>query len=257
MTLRVISLGAGVQSTTVLLMADAGQLGRVDAAIFADTGWEPRAVYEHLERLERLVSIPIHRVSGGNIRRVAAMGTGSALDAPFYLTNQRGERGMARRQCTSRLKVEPIRRCLRELMRAAGEKRAEQLMGISLDEAQRMRTSDVRYAKLVYPLVDLRMTRHACKRWLEAHGWQDVPRSACIGCPFHTSAKWRQIRDETPDEFADAVAWEREVQEHGLGLDATPYVHVQRVPLAEVDLSTPRDHGQLDLNDECAGVCGV
>jgi 3'-phosphoadenosine 5'-phosphosulfate sulfotransferase (PAPS reductase)/FAD synthetase len=40
---RVISLGAGVQSTTVLLLAHRGELpgGPVDYAIFADTGWEP------------------------------------------------------------------------------------------------------------------------------------------------------------------------------------------------------------------------
>jgi 3'-phosphoadenosine 5'-phosphosulfate sulfotransferase (PAPS reductase)/FAD synthetase len=70
--LRVLSLGAGVQSTSLLLLAAEGGLPALDAAIFADTGWEPRAVYEHLDRLEREVArpagIPILRVSSGNIR---------------------------------------------------------------------------------------------------------------------------------------------------------------------------------------------
>lgn len=53
--LRVISLGAGVQSTTMALMAAAGEIGPMpDCAIFADTGWEPAAVYEHLARLRRI-----------------------------------------------------------------------------------------------------------------------------------------------------------------------------------------------------------
>lgn len=50
--LRVISLGAGVQSTTMALMAAHGEIGPMpDAAIFADTGDEPEAVYAHLRWL--------------------------------------------------------------------------------------------------------------------------------------------------------------------------------------------------------------
>jgi hypothetical protein len=52
-TLRVLSLGAGVQSTALAILAARGHLPRPDAAIFADTGWEPAAVYAHLDRLDR------------------------------------------------------------------------------------------------------------------------------------------------------------------------------------------------------------
>jgi hypothetical protein len=69
--LRVLSLGAGVQSSTCLLMSLAGELPRLDAAVFADTGWEPKAVYAHLDRLEATATaggIPVYRVSAGNLR---------------------------------------------------------------------------------------------------------------------------------------------------------------------------------------------
>jgi len=47
--LRVLSLGAGVQSTTLALMAAHGIIGPMpDCAVFADTGWKPQAVYRHL-----------------------------------------------------------------------------------------------------------------------------------------------------------------------------------------------------------------
>ena len=47
--LTIISLGAGVQSTTMALMAAHGEITPMpDCAIFADTGWEPKAVYDHL-----------------------------------------------------------------------------------------------------------------------------------------------------------------------------------------------------------------
>lgn len=111
--LRLLSLGAGVQSTTLLLLAAEGRLPRIDGAVFSDTGWEPRAVYEHLNRLEREVAepagIPIYRVSGGNIRddaldpehRFASMPlhvlgpcqvcTGHKDDAPGHVEDLTGE----------------------------------------------------------------------------------------------------------------------------------------------------------------------
>jgi 3'-phosphoadenosine 5'-phosphosulfate sulfotransferase (PAPS reductase)/FAD synthetase len=50
-TLTVISLGAGVQSSTMAIMAAKGDLPPVDVAIFADTGNEPKAVYTYLNYL--------------------------------------------------------------------------------------------------------------------------------------------------------------------------------------------------------------
>jgi len=48
MRLRALSLGAGVQSTTLALMAAHGEIGPMpDCAIFADTGWEPQALGVH------------------------------------------------------------------------------------------------------------------------------------------------------------------------------------------------------------------
>ena len=69
--LRVLSLGAGVQSSTVCLLSLTGELPRFDALIFADTGWEPKAVYAHLDRLEAAATaarVPLYRVSAGNLR---------------------------------------------------------------------------------------------------------------------------------------------------------------------------------------------
>jgi hypothetical protein len=86
----VISLGAGVQSTALYLLACDGQLGPVDTAIFADTGWEPGAVYDHLARLEDFGNekIPIRRVGGGNLRDTQS-GRDFA-DVPYFLFGRKG-----------------------------------------------------------------------------------------------------------------------------------------------------------------------
>ena len=44
--LRILSLGAGVQSSTLLMKIYNGEIAPVDAAIFADTGNEPKEVYD-------------------------------------------------------------------------------------------------------------------------------------------------------------------------------------------------------------------
>lgn len=47
--IHVLSLGAGVQSSTLAFLAAHGVVEPMPAlAIFADTGWEPKAVYEWL-----------------------------------------------------------------------------------------------------------------------------------------------------------------------------------------------------------------
>ena len=85
-SIRSLSLGAGVQSTVLALMADRGEYGltKPDVAIFADTGWEPPSVYEHLDWLRTQISYEIVRVSAGNIRD--NMLNGVNTDGNNYLT---------------------------------------------------------------------------------------------------------------------------------------------------------------------------
>lgn len=103
-TLTCISLGTGVQSSAMLALSARGVLPKVDYAIFADTGWEPRSVYQHLDRLEREIAqpagIPILRVSSGNIRDDALDPHHRFASMPLYVLNQDGRPGMTRRQCT-------------------------------------------------------------------------------------------------------------------------------------------------------------
>ena len=70
-TLRVLSPCAGVQSMMITLTACDGALRAVNAAIFADAGWEPPAVYEQVDRIDpelNRVGIPLYRVNSGNLR---------------------------------------------------------------------------------------------------------------------------------------------------------------------------------------------
>ena len=58
-TLRVLSLGAGVQSSTLALMIHKGEIPMVDCAIFADTQAEPPKVYDWLKFIKKTVNYAI------------------------------------------------------------------------------------------------------------------------------------------------------------------------------------------------------
>lgn len=269
--LRILSLGAGVQSTTVLLMSLMGELPKLDGAVFADTGWEPAPVYAHLAKLEALAmaeGVPVYRVGRAKGIREAALDASSRfVTLPVFITSPEGKAGKARRQCTKEFKIEPIRSQLWKLHLANARCGIEQWFGISWDEAERMKDSDARYITHQYPLIDRRMTRADCHTWMADHGWS-APRSACIGCPFHSDAEWRRIRDQDPAAWADAIDFDLAIRGgHGgegrLGqLRGTAYLHRQRVPLAQVDLRTKAEQGQEALFPEFAddgcdtGYCG-
>lgn len=255
----VLSLGAGVQSTALALMAIDGHLPRLDCAIFADTGWEPRAVYEHLDRLTAELGahgVPVHLVSNGNIRDDALADGHRFASMPMHMRGEKGN-GMGRRQCTSEYKLTPIKRKVRELLGAKvdgtlangaprvgrvggrpGSRFVEMWVGISTDEIERQKPSDVSYIRRVDPLIDiLDLDREACQLYLQDRWPWPVERSACIGCPFHDNREWRHLRDEAPDEFADAVAFDLQIRDKPLGgFKAEAYLHSDRVPLGEANL---------------------
>lgn len=244
-TLRLLSLGAGVQSTVLALMTADGTLPRVDHAIFADTQWEPAAVMTHLDRLESVLTaagIPLHRVTTGNLRADALNPEHRYCSVPYFVRNPDGTEGMVRRQCTSEYKLKPIKAKVRELLGyphptpVPRDVWAEQWIGFSTDEVHRVRdTLDVQYTRPRHPLLELGMSRKDCQRWLTSRGWGATTKSACVGCPFHGNRQWRDMRDNQPADWADAVAFDVAIRKggaHGLPLDGEAFLHRSRVPLS-------------------------
>jgi hypothetical protein len=269
----VLSLGAGVQSTTMALMAARGDLMPMpDCAIFADTGAEPLAVYKHLDWLEGQLPFPVHCVSAGNLRDeiIGAMaGTKNRMDArpPFYALSARGKRGILNRQCTQDFKIIPIERKIRELIGLRKGQRGpkspivEQWIGISWDEKTRRKISRRSYIENRWPLCEKEMRRGGCLTWCEERQYPRPPKSACTFCPFTDDLRWKEMKETDPASFADAVGIDRIIRPGMPGPNRPAgtewFVHDKCIPLDQVDLSTAEDRGQSNFLDECAGVCGV
>lgn len=271
MNLRVISLGAGVQSSTLYLLACAGELmPNPDVAIFADTQAEPPWVYEQLDYLASVGSIPIERVSAGDLGEAVMRGTNSIggrfASVPFWVESA-GGRGMGRRQCTREYKIDPIKRRIRELLglvkneRAAGRYTVEQWIGISLDEAHRAKPSRTSWITSRWPLLfDKPMRRGECLAWLERNGHPVPKKSACYFCPYRSNREWRDLRDHAPDLFQKALAMDEAVRVNRVrGMRGRQFLHSSLVPLAEVDIDADTaDPAQPELfGNECEGICGV
>ena len=122
--LTVISLGGGVQSSVMALMASEGAFDTTpDCAIFADTHWEPPSVYDHIEWLEGQLRFPLYVVDNGRSLREDVKtltnhsDSRSYVDIPVYLKGRDGEGdGIGRRQCTDNYKIRPVRRRIRDLL---------------------------------------------------------------------------------------------------------------------------------------------
>ncbi len=286
--LNILNLGAGVQSSTVLLMSLDGELPPIDAAIFADTGWEPAAVYRQMDWLQEkaeAAGVRVYRVSSGDIRgdsmryqanhhddATRQLQRGTTEDGrarwgamPMFTLSPEGKRGMIRRQCTAEYKIQPIERCIRrEILGLKPRQHAprheviRQWFGISHDELQRMKISQLKFIRNYYPLIEHRITRQQCLQWLKDHGHHAAPRSACIGCPFHSDHEWLEMKRDRPDEWADAVGFDRAIRNCG-GMRGQVFLHRSCRPLEEVALRG-EDDSQLVLagfDDECSGICGV
>lgn len=272
---NVISLGAGVQSSTMALMASRGELLdiKVDFAIFADTQDESKKVYEWLDWLEKQLRFPVHRVTKGKLSdrslemRVTNDGRRfSKTDIPLYTLSADGSKGMIPfRSCTADFKIKPI---LKELRSRCGIKRGQKvatvtsLIGISYDEQQRMKDSRDAWVVNRWPLVEMKMRRYDCLEWMRRNGFPEPPRSSCVYCPFHRNAEWRRLQTEEPEDFARAVKFERELQtakKNSEKFHSTPFLHKDCKPLDEIDFRSDVERGQglLDFQDECDGMCGV
>ena len=265
--MNVISLGAGVQSSAMALMAARGEIGPMpEAAVFADTQAEPEEVYQWLSWLKKKLPFPVFTVTRGNLGKDACLVKKSKKGnnytghtVPVFIKDKQGRVGLAMRQCTTDHKINVIYQKL-DLIRKKRE--VIQWVGISFDERGRMKTARRAWVKNRYPLVDMFITRQGCLEWMAKNGYPTPPRSACVFCPFHNDKEWQRLKTEDHESFQSAVTFEMEYTNalHQVsGFRGTPFLHRSCVPLNQVDFrSSHEKYGQQNLwEDECEGMCGV
>lgn len=264
-TLRIQSFGGGVQSWTLALATERGDVGpKPDAYIMADTGDEPQAVWDYLEAHRQHLTAPLFVVKKGDIlehirRSKNPDDRGQRVTLPYYL----GDGGQMMRTCTAELKIAAVTLKIREMLglkkgaHVPKDVLVEVWIGISMDERWRAGGFPAeRWQEVRYPLIEMDLTLGGCERWLTERQFKVPPRSRCIVCPYRSDRSWRDL---TPGEFEHACAVDDGLRVGGTpprGMQSLPYLHRDRRPLRDIDLSAKPDLFETP-EDDCFGVCGT
>lgn len=195
------------------------------------------------------------------------------MSVPAFTADGAGKVGRIPRQCTREYKNDVVERAIRRdiLGLAPGRRcppgvKVVQYFGISADEAGRAARARKRFAEKAwtvpaYPLLDLGWTRKDCVTWLAGRTPHPVPKSACVFCPFHDRAAWRDLRRDDPEGWVRAVEIDEALRAGGSacrrGFRQPLYIHRSCRPLAEVYFAAEATEALDPMAAECHGVCGV
>ena len=174
--------------------------------------------------------------------------------------------GMMQRQCTREYKIEPIHRLIRKQLLGMGHAKLTKAnhtrinkgvgitewLGISLDEAIRMKDSRVKWISSEWPLIEKRITRLDCVNWLKEKGLPIPKKSACRICPFHSHAHWKWMKENRPEDWAHVVRVDEYLRTDNnftAGMKADMFLYKKCIPLKDVDFETE------DLQDNFFDLC--
>jgi hypothetical protein len=122
--------------------------------------------------------------------------------------------GIARRQCTDKWKIRPIEVWLHKEFGRRTPLVAQ--LGMTIEEAHRIRDPRSPRNRNRFPLVDLRLRRSDCEEIIRMAGLPVPPWSACAGCPLQDQGRWRRVATEWPDDFAEAVELDHLIRERSI-----------------------------------------
>lgn len=244
--ISVISLGWGVQSWTLAAMIALGDAPPVDYVIHSDTTWEKDRTYKFADEWGPWLEskgISLITVTDSKTKQITDKWGGVFI--PAFTVGPKGKRGQLRRQCTSRWKIEPIRRFIRTAMRQHKLKvlpgTITMQLGITLDEYTRAKDSSSKYIINEYPFLDLKWDREDCLDYLDSNGLPSPGKSACTFCPYHSMEAWNQLNGV---DLKEAIMVDEAIRDKRG--DYPLYVHPKRVPLREIERTVEEEGLECD-----------
>lgn len=195
MTRHILGLSGGKDSTAlaILMHKEVPQM----EYFFCDTGKELPETYEYLERVKARLGIKIEYLN-------------AERDFDHWLEVFNGVLPSPRvRWCTRKLKIEPLEKFV-------GDDRAISYIGIRADENREGYVSAQPNIYPVYPFKEKGLVKSDILQILDESGiglpsyyeWRS--RSGCSFCFFQRKYEWVKLAEKHPEEFAQAIAYERD-----------------------------------------------
>lgn len=272
----VVSYGAGVQSTALLVLAATGHIPH-RLFLFSNVGDDSEHpatlryfrevafdyATSHGIEMHELHRVPVRGRSAGVVEtlygRLTAEGSRS-LPIPVRMSN--GAPGT--RSCTADFKIKVVGRWLKE-HGATAENPARVAIGISTDEWHRANSKRAEpYEVPEYPLLTLEhrlapngASRQDCINIIQSAGLPVPPKSSCFFCPFHRPAVWADMARDEPDLFATSADLEDLLNERRrlLGKDAVYLTRFAR-PLRDVFSNVQQALDLPGYNEDDGYRCG-
>jgi len=196
----VLSYGGGLNSSALLVWLVENKKP-LDLMIFSDTGSEFDYTYKAIEYYKKYCKE----------KGIEFVAVKSNLSDSLYnyckLKNIIPSR--MKRDCTSKFKISPIRKYLRE--RFGKKQKFVMYIGITSDEFKRVRESDVKYIQNQYPFVDVEeIDRQGCIDFLKERNLFVPDKSGCWFCPFTKKGNWIRLLNENPVLFDKAIELEEQ-----------------------------------------------
>ncbi len=202
------SFGGGVQTNAMVILIAKGLLPLPDRIVFADTGGEMSEVWDYMNAYTRPLLRSLGRkieIATHSLATVDMYSTKGALLIPAYTKT-----GKLPTFCSKEWKTLVVRRHLGGY--EANPDGVIMWLGMSTNEIERLKPSDVKWIEHQWPLCDMptkveygiRMNRMECQKVIEDYGWPPSPRSACVWCPHLDNQQWQRMKTHSPQDFKRA-----------------------------------------------------
>lgn len=229
MGLKILSCGAGMQSTALALMAcenvaTPGKFPLVpvyDLVAFCDLGKEPPWVIKQVEFIEKAcnsVGIPFVILQSPLYKDyLDNFGKSRVVSIPFWTVDQDGKKGKMMRNCTMDYKINLIQKYVRwEILGYAKGQRTksedlkahEMHIGFSTEEQQRCKENPHKMFVNKFPLVDMGLERKDNYAYIRDCWGLETKASACSFCPFHRNYFFKYLKDNEPEEYQAVVEFD-------------------------------------------------
>lgn len=217
--MKILSCGAGMQSTALALMACANKLIRdkrieaekfefkytekvpiYDAILFCDLGLEPAWVYSQVYFIQQAcewAGIPFYILESNLYKDyLKDFGNKRVVSIPFWSVDERGKKGKMMRNCTLDYKISIMQKFVRQQLlgykkgqRTKPEdiKAHEMHLGFSKEEERRCKENPHKMFVNKFPLCEMGLERKDNYAYIKDIWGLETKASACCFCPFHTN----------------------------------------------------------------------
>lgn len=247
--------GGGTQSVAIGVLIAHETLPRPDLIVMADTSREATETWEykaaHLDPLLAKVGLSIEVVPHSMSPIDMYAKSGDLLIPAFT------DKSKLPTFCSAHWKAELCEKFINQ--RTKIQKPYSLWLGISLDEIDRAKVSLNPSFEKVYPLIDLRLSRQACYRIVEAAGLPKPPKSSCWMCPHRGDDQWIKLRDHYPADWEAACKLDEHIREVDVANgNSGVWLHGSRMPLRIAPLVPEDERMPLFVERPCAsGYCFV